>query len=56
MELKKVIEDIKFNLNNIKSQKRDDGSIITLVQFPNNSNNGLLYEYHIYVLSNGDKA
>ena len=42
-----------FNLNNIKSQKRDDGSIITLVQFPNKSNNGLLYEYHIYVLSNG---
>lgn len=42
-----------FRMINIKSQKRADGSIITLVQFPNKSDNNLAYAYCIYVLSQG---
>ncbi|MEE3343750.1 MAG: transglutaminase domain-containing protein [Bacilli bacterium] len=42
-----------FNLDNIKSKKRSDGSIVTLVQFQNKINNGFLYEYYVYVLSQG---
>lgn len=45
-----------FNLDNIKSQRRDDGSTVTLVQLPNKSGNGLLYEYHIFILSSGPKV
>lgn len=42
-----------FNMKNIRSQKRNDGSILTLVQFPNNSKNNLTYVYYVYVLSKG---
>jgi len=42
-------------MNNIKSQKRIDGTTVTLVQFPNRTNNNLAYEYYVYVLSKGPK-
>lgn len=42
-----------FCMSNIKSQKRNDGSILTLVQFSNKANNNLAYVYYIYVLSKG---
>lgn len=40
----------RFKLSNIKSQRRDDGSIVTLVQFKNTDNN-YNYQYFVYVLS-----
>lgn len=43
----------KFRLDNIKSQKRQDGSTVTLVQFANNTTNNCKYEYYVYVLSPG---
>ena len=43
----------KFKLDNIKSQKRQDGSTVTLVQFANNTTNNCKYEYYVYVLSPG---
>lgn len=45
-----------FCMTNIKSQKRNDDSILTLVQFPNKSNNNLAYVYYVYVLSKGPKV
>lgn len=53
-EITKTEKAIKaFELNNIKSQRRDDNSIVTLVQFNNKTSNGYMYEYYVYVLSQG---
>ena len=54
LEIVKSDRAIKiFCMPNIKSQKRNDGSILTLVQFSNKSNNNLAYVYYVYVLSKG---
>lgn len=45
----------RFKLGNIKSQRRDDGSIVTLVQFKN-TNNNYNYQYFVYVLSPREKC
>ncbi len=53
-EIKKTASGIKkIKLDNIKSKKRDDGSIVTLVQFINKTSINYKYEYYVYVLSKG---
>ena len=52
-EIKKNDRHIKaFSFSNIKSKRRLDGSVVTLVQVKNNVPNNQLYQYYVYVLSN----
>ena len=51
-EITKSEEAIKkFDLDNIRTKQRDDGSYMTFVQLPNTGNNGYKYQYYIYVLA-----
>lgn len=45
-----------FGVDNIKSQKRTDGSILTLVQIPNRLNENFKYIYYVYILYKGPKV